>query len=332
MNSITTCIVVVCLCFLGAIGAANAQDWNLTQAAFVASKTDAPVAKAPKTKVITKVKPEKIFKCRPTEMGYESAAGFDPAAACILPMERPRGWALDAEALFGRTKAKVRYVTGLYTPIFNTDDVDLNADMGLPDHAVIPTFSARYRFGSKWSVRYSIMPMVNSGDGSVGKSFTFGTVSIVPIGQPTRVKWERTYQRAGLTYDALRTYNTRVSVFGEFVRVDDRINFIQVGTGGSTMDNDLNMGMAGVEFEKCLKTTRSCNTLSLECKAGVAFGDEAFGSDMSTGVKYTIPLNNGRWGFVKGGYRYLTYKKKYSDARMLDTCIEGGFLQMGFVF
>jgi hypothetical protein len=38
------------------------------------------------------------------------------------------------------------------------------------------------------------------------------------------------------------------------------------------------------------------------------------------------------WGQVKGGYGYVTYKKKYSDARMIDTAMDGGFLQMGFVF
>ncbi len=36
------------------------------------------------------------------------------------------------------------------------------------------------------------------------------------------------------------------------------------------------------------------NTLSLECRAGVAFLDEAFGSDIMTGLKCTIPVGNGR--------------------------------------
>jgi len=55
------------------------------------------------------------------------------------------------------------------------------------------------------------------------------------------------------------------------------------------MDNDLNMGMAGWNLKKCIKTSRLCNTLSLDCRAGVAFGDEGYGSDVSTGLKYSIP-------------------------------------------
>jgi hypothetical protein len=135
-----------------------------------------------------------------------------------------------------------------------------------------------------------------------------------------------------MVYEPVRTYTSRISVFGDYVRIDDKLTLINPNCCGDTMDTDLNMGMAGIEFEKCLKTGRLCNTLSLECMAGVAFGDEAFGSDVMTGVKYSIPMNNGRWGYVKGGYRFSTYKKKFSDVRMIDTAMEGAVLQMGFVF
>ena len=108
-------------------------------------------------------------------------------------------------------------------------------------------------------------------------------------GGTTKVKWERIYQRLGLVYDPIRTYSTRVGVFGDYVRLNEKLSVIQVGCCGDTMDNDLNMGMAGVEFEKCLKTSRLCNTLSLDCRAGVAFGDEGYGSDVSTGLKTAFP-------------------------------------------
>ena len=211
------------------------------------------------------------------------------------------------------------------------DDVDMNGDLGLPDHNTIGSFAARYRFKPRWSLRYSIMPFAIEGSGSVGRSIPFGTTNLNP-GGTTKVKWERIYQRLGLVYDPIRTYASRVSVFGDYVRLNEKLSVIQVGCCGDTMDNDLNMGMAGMEFEKCLKTSRLCNTLSLDCRAGVAFGDDGYGSDVSTGLKYSIPMNSGRWGDLKGGYRYVTYKKKYSDARMIDTAMDGGFLQMGFVF
>jgi hypothetical protein len=175
------------------------------------------------------------------------------------------------------------------------------------------------------------MPFALEGSTQPSRSFNWGTTTH-GLGSSTRAKWERLYQRIGLVYDPIRTHSTRVSVFGDYVRLNEKFTVIQVGCCGDSLDNDLNMGMAGLELEKCLKTSRKCNTLSLECRAGVAFGDEAFGSDISTGLKYSIPMNNGRWGFIKGGYRYLTFNKKYSDVRMMDTAMDGGVLQMGVIF
>jgi hypothetical protein len=337
MYSRTTCMLLVCLLFILATFATNAPAWNLAQAAFVEPKQEqaAPAASQPmvKGKPIIKVKPApKIVKCRPPDAGYgpDIALGMPPS--CILPFERPQGWSVSAEAMYARTKGKVRFSQGVYGTYNTYEDVDLNSDLGVPDHNVMGTFAARYRFSPAWSVRYSLMPMVIESSGTASRNFTFGNVNLVAYGQATKVKWERFYHRIGLVYDPIRTMSSRVSVFGDFVKLDDRIQFTQVGFASSTMDTNFNMGMAGVEMERCLKTTASCSTLSLECSAAVAFGDDGVGSDMSTGIKFSIPLNNGRWGFVKGGYRYLTYKKKYSDAKLIDTCVDGGFVQMGLVF
>jgi hypothetical protein len=286
-----------------------------------------PASAAPaRLEKICKVKP--IHKIRPGEALMEPEA-----LGCVLPPPNPRGWEFDAEVIFARTKGKARYMTGTYGYIPNQFDyVDFNADMGLPDHTAIGTFSARFRIRPNWALRYSIMPMAIDGSGSGGRSFAFGNLLAYNVGQQTRVKWERIYQRAGLMYDPIRTRRARVSIFGEYLRLDEKVSVIQVGCCGSTFEHDLNMGMAGVEFERCMKTGRFCDTLSMECRAGVAFLDQAFGSDISTGMKYKIPMGNGRWGYLEGGYRYLTFKKGYSDFKQIDTSIEGGYLKMGFVF
>lgn len=337
MYSRTTCMLLVCLMFILAAFATSASAWNLAQAAFVEPKQEqaAPAAEKKPVKVhaITKVKPTKrIVKCRPLDMGYSPTFATGGPATCLLPFERPRGWSLSAEAVYARTKGKVRFTQGsLYTWNY-TDDVDLNSQLGVPDHNVVGSFGVRFRFSPSWSVRYAFMPMTLEASGNSSQNFTFGTLNLVTSGQPTRVKWERMYHRIGLVYEPIRSFSSRVSLFGEFVKLEDKIQLSQMGMGSSTMDNDFNMAMAGIECEKCLKTTANCSTLSLECNAGVAFGDDGLGTDMSTGLKFSIPLNNGRWGYVKGGYRYVSYKKKYSDAKLIDTCLEGGFLQMGLVF
>jgi len=325
-------IVLVCLCLFTLIFTAHAMAWNFLQAAATNdARENLLIPTSPQGKAITKVKPQPIVKCRPPfgfQQGVQAMAA--PALPPVLPGVKLRGWDLDAQALFARTRGKAIFWNNNYSYAWNAQpEVDFNTALGIPDHTVIGSFTAKYRFQPRWSVSYSIMPTTINGGGGDSSAQWGGWQ-----GQGARSKWERLYQQMGLVYDPILTPTSRVGIFADYVRLNERVSVFQTmsGTGGFTFDNDLNMAMAGVEVEKMLKFTRLASVLSVECKAGVAFCDDAFGSDMSTGLKYSIPMNNGRSGFLKGGYRYLTYKKKYSDTKMIDTCMDGGFVEMGFVF
>ena len=338
MYSMKTHMLLVCLLFI--LTSFFGGDVN----AWIANQADCPdcpenfsaPAMAP-ANAVTKVKPSnRIMKCKPMFMGATRSAsslwGF--RSDCILPMARRKGWEANAEVLFARIKGKARFATGTFASFGTSglvDDIDLNSDLGVPDHGVVGAYSIAYRFRPNWRVRYSIMPMVMNGSGQPGRSVVWGH-NTFSGSQNLSVKWERLQQSLALVYDPIMTRSARLSVFGGYLRINERLGVFQPGCCGGVMDNDLNMGLAAFEFERCLKQTRMCNTLSLQCGAGVAFGDDGFGSDVSTGLKYSIPLNNGRWGYVKGGYRFMSYKKKYSDVKMLETAMEGGFLQMGVVF
>ncbi len=327
-------MLLVCLMVGSLLFAGYASAWEFKPAAFAEKLEDQAAPAMVQKQVISKVKPKRIVKCKPTVTEWTVKA---IPVDCILPMAGQRGWQMNAQAMFARTKGKLRYYTGAYGWGgwgYNTSpDVDMNDALGLPEHQVIGTYSISYRFQPSWAVRYSIMPIVQ--DGTPGNtSFAFGTNLNTwgGWGNNNRSKWERLYQRVGLIYDPVRSYNSRISVFGDYVRVDDKISVIRTGCCGDTMNNDMNMAMVGVEIEKCLKTTPRLNTLSLECKAGVSFLDDAVGSDISTGLKFSVPMNNGRWGYLSGGYRYASLNKKYSDAKLIDTVMEGGYVQMGVIF
>ena len=281
----------------------------------------------------SKIEPRKIIKCRPFGEERITTEGLGQRAECSLPMGHMTGWELSADSFFARTKGKVRFSTGMSQGYYGLDDIDMNADLGLSDHGVMNSFMAHYMFRPKWGLRYSVMPMWMMGSGQAGKAFVFGN-TLYNAGQDVSMEWERLEQRLGLIYDVVHAKSSKISVFGDYVRVNERIKAMQMqaGMGGNTMDNDLNMGMAGIEFEKCLKNTSNGATLSLKCIAGAAFGDDAFGVEAETALKYSIPMNSNRWGFLKGGYRYVTYKRKSSDVRMFDTAMDGGFLQVGLVF
>jgi hypothetical protein len=329
-------VVLVCLSLFTLIFAANAMAWNFMQAAAASDNRETfLVPVSPNAKAITKVKPQPIVKTKPF-WGFQERAQFlaQQQVACPLPTLRFRGWELDAQAMFARTKGKVTLWNnqfGFSASWNQQPEVDFNSALGIPDHSVVGTFSARYKFKPRWSVKYLITPTVFNGSGNPGNWFQFGA------GQSLQSKWERLHQQIGLVYDPILTPTSRVGIFADYVRIRERVRFGNAGWsgsafGGSAFDNDLDMAMAGIEMEKLLKVTRSSSALSCECKAGVAFLDDAVGADLSTGLKYSVDLNNGRSGYVKGGYRYLTYKKGYSESKMIDVAMDGGYVEMGFLF
>ncbi len=345
MNLMKPRMLLVCLVVLSTFLASQAMAWNPLQAAANDSREDLYASAHATPQIISKVKVKPITKVKPLQGYMPHGSQFQSQKLlqsqaleqCVLPVTRHRGWELDAQALFARTKGKATYwptnygYFGGYGGYGNQNYVDFNSQLGLPEHAVVPTFTAKYRFQPRWSMQYSVMPTSFEATTNQTNYFQFGTLNY-STGQGVKSKWERLYQRIGLVYDPIMTQTSRVGVFADYVRLNERLSVYQPGCCGSALDNDLNMAMAGIEIERCIKSPRFKNALSVEGRAGVAFLDDAQGSDLSAGLKYTLAFNNGRSGFVKGGYRYLTYKKKYSDVKMIDTAMDGGFVEMGFVF
>jgi hypothetical protein len=316
------------------IFATSAPAYSIIQAAAGPSE-DVAALPAPGQKDPATVKADKIRKVRPVYKVHPQFMAVNPQLGeCCLPVAQAKGWEVDAQVIFARIKGKVRLSNtywGQTSSAWGSGlDQDLNSDWGIPDHSAVGSFSLGYRFRPKWSLRYSLMPWELNGSGGNLQNYGYS------YGQGGRVKWQRLYHRIDLVYDPISTYRARVGVFAGYTRIDEKLSFggttYYTGNTAPTFDHQLNMGMAGVEFERCLKTTRFRNTLSCECRAGVAFLDEAFGSDIMTGLRSTIPLGSGRWGYLGAGYRYVSFKKGYNDFKQIDTSLEGGYLKMAFIF
>gem|GEM_PF-6335102 len=88
--------------------AADAPAWDFKQAAAPEQQEDLAAPPTPRTKAPAKIAAKKIMKCRPPVGRYgPDETVFDSltsvgASACILPITRPRGWELEAEALFAQ--------------------------------------------------------------------------------------------------------------------------------------------------------------------------------------------------------------------------------------
>lgn len=339
-------MLLVCLSLLLIVFSGQAMAWSLLQTNNADSREDLYASAQSNPQIISKVKIKPITKVKPLQgfSRYQSVMQ-DPrmgqtaaSALCCLPISRVKGWEVDAQLMFARTKGNAMLWNNTFGwggAFGSQPRVDFNSQLALPEHNVVPTFSAKYRFQPRWSMQYQIMPTSFESNGNPDSAFQFGTLNYT-TGQGVRSKWERLYQRMGLVYDPVLTPSSRVGLYADYVKLNERLSVSQVGGGfmgnGSTFDNDLDMIITGIEFEKCMKSPRPSNTLSCEAKAGIAFLNDAQGADLSAGLKYTLNFNNGRAGFVKGGYRYLTYKKKYSDVKSIDTAMDGGYVEMGFVF
>jgi len=247
---------------------------------------------------------------------------------------------MGVQLIFGRTRGIVAWPR--YTPYLawgSNNEVNLNDDLGLPAHAVVPEFTARYQFRPNWAFRYSVIGFqFNGGNGtfqggSNGLGVTyFGNVPLT-WGLQVSSQWQHTYQTLALVYDALRTCNSALSIYAGWLHTDDRIsvNCVTCGFFTGIFSKGGDSGLVGMQLQQCVKTAYNGGTFSLDNRAAVIFGDDAQGWDIQLGGRYSIPLNCGRSGYAKGGYRFVDYKKNQQDF-ILTNAIEGGFMEFGFIF
>ncbi|MEW6406167.1 MAG: hypothetical protein AB1649_30650, partial [Chloroflexota bacterium] len=88
---------------------------------------------------------------------------------------------------------------------------------------------------------------------------------------------------------------------------------------------------SGVDLKKCIRTMCNGGTLSCDSRAGISYLDGAIGLDVQAALRYSVPMNCGRWGYVRGGYRYLSINEDRDDLKT-ETNLQGGFVEFGLIF
>jgi len=141
------------------------------------------------------------------------------------------------------------------------------------------------------------------------------------------------YQRVGLQYDAVKSSRSCIGIFADWVHAEDRIQVISsLSVGQSAVfSKGTDAAIAGIEYRRFVKATASGGTFSCDCKAGAIFLDDVVGVDAQAGAQYAIPMNSGRSGYVKAGYRLVELKKAQNDY-LLNNALEGGYMEFGFIF
>jgi hypothetical protein len=301
----------------------------------------------PKPKAITKVKPQagcapcdyrcyrgKICKVKPDYTGrYSGEARY--MEGIMAP--RAGRWDASVGVLFARLRGKVAWPRYAWQGAYvagGTNETDFTDGLQLPAHIVVPTWSIKYAFRPNWAVRYSGLGYEANGGGNSTGTITFGTwQQFYGVGQNVQSKYQHIYHRVGLMYDAVKSYRASIGVFADWVHAEDRIEVVSgLGIGQSAIfSKGTDAAITGIEYRRFMKASANGGTLSCECKAGAIFLDDVQGWDAQAGAQYAIPMNAGRSGYVKAGYRLVELKKAQNDF-LLNNALEGGYMEFGFIF
>jgi hypothetical protein len=237
---------------------------------------------------------------------------------------------LATQVFFARTKGTVKYPAAVLG--FPATEIDLNNDLGFDEHATVLEYSARYQFRPNWAFFYSIMPFEQRSNKTIENTIYFGNW-FIPAGCFSANKWEFIYQRVGMSYSPIQTCSSSLSITAGWLYNDSRVRVDSSVCGGvgNQVDRTRNMVVTGVELQKCIKTMCNQATLSCDDQITLGWGDGSFMLDLQVGLRFTVPMNCGRWGYAKGGYRLLQFNENRDDLR-LDFSLEGGFVEAGLIF
>jgi hypothetical protein len=272
-----------------------------------------------------------IVKCKPPLCPPTGPCGIVPSPPCNLPKRMCGQWELATQVFFARTGGTVRWPAQvLGVP---ATEADLNDDLGIPKHQTLLEYSAFYQIRPTWAIFYSVMPISLEGTAVPTRTIYYGQVPI-PANVPLHTKWDFLYQRVGLLYQPILTCNASVSIYNSWLFNPQRLSVKNTAcpfSGCTTLDRTRNMVMSGINIQKCIRTLCNGGTFSCDNRVGLGYLDGTFALDVQAGCRFSVPMNCGRWGFARGGYRWINFTEDRTDLR-LDTTLEGAFVEGGLIF
>jgi hypothetical protein len=287
---------------------------------------------------VAKVRPSsaKPLKVKPYGLSsaFGSLSGFNPAtwgAGSCLPGPAKRQFVVGTSLHFAKLTGEVKKGRVNQTGQ-QASTVDFNDHLGLKKSGnVMWSLDVHYQFRPRWGFKYSFAPVDMDATHTPQSSFTFMDRSFTGTSR-IRTKWERQTHKVGLVFNLNRRLSNNANFYVDWVYVQDKLSVGEVtGTATSvTLDDSRSLMGVGVEFQRSLKNYRG-NTLAIGCKGGLVFLDNHIGYDAEAGLSYLIPIKRGRFGFLKGGYKYA-HLKKDKDAELFSTSTDGAFIQVGFIF
>jgi hypothetical protein len=297
----------------------------------------------PTIKPIVKVKPGPVtvppavtgspLKVKSNALSGDAISGYNPVnwwSDCCLPVPTKGQFWMGPKITWARIDGEARRGLDLGTNV-QSSIVDFDDHLGLSRSGHMRwSIEAMYQLRPRWGIRYSFTPLSVSATTFPKSAFSFAGQTFAS-GTQIQSRWDRAEHRAGLVFNINRTTGSQTNLFADWLNVSDRLSVSSAGlTAPAKWDDTKNLAMLGLEFDKCLRNYQG-NTLAISGKGGIAFLSDTIGYEAEAALSYLIPIRTGRFGFVKGGYHYASFKKDKGN-EMLRTTVDGPFLQMGFLF
>lgn len=289
-------------------------------------------------KAIAKVKPPApaALKVKPysgVTSRFDALSRYNPVnwgPDCYLPVPAKGQFVIGPRFHFASIQGDVR--RGPATTGMTPSNVDFADQLGFKKSGnSLWSLDAYYQFRPRWGIKYSFSPINLTATHTPATSFNFSGQTFTG-GSQIYSKWDHYEHRAGLVFNLSQTANGITNFFAEWLYIQDKLAIGGTGAGVTsvTWDTSRNLASLGLEFGKCLKNYKG-NTLAINGRGGISFLDDSFGWEAELGLSYLIPIKAGRFGFIKGGYRYANLRTE-RNSNLFETTVDGAFLQVGFLF
>ncbi len=207
-------------------------------------------------------------------------------------------------------------------------ELNLTNNLGLSRYQWMGDYEAQCQVKYNWGLRANFTP-INYRDNTFPQQFFFFGSAFYPAFTSTLTKWDRFIYRAYLTYDWFKQPHAISTIFAGYTQIDDKLtisNFFQTRSRSQAT----HLASAGIQFERFIRFLGS-SVVSTNCRASIDFLEGWLGWDGYAVGRVSVPMGQGRWGYLEAGWRWLVFE--YSKPTNIDkTSIDGFIGGVGLIF
>ncbi|MBI5250151.1 MAG: hypothetical protein HY912_11715 [Desulfomonile tiedjei] len=207
-------------------------------------------------------------------------------------------------------------------------ELDLHNNLGLSKYQYLGDYEAQCQVKYNWGLRAAFTPINYRNNFIPQMPFFFGN-TIYPAFTSTLTKWDRFIYRAYLTYDWFKQPHAISTIYAGYTQIDDKLavsNFFQ----NRARSQAIHLASAGIGFERFIRYL-GASVVSTNCRATVDFLEGYVGWDGYAAARISVPMNQGRWGYLEAGWRWLVLEN--SQPTNIDKTSMDGFMgAVGLIF